>query len=420
MQVGVSMNTTYATIIIPTHNRPHTLPASIRSAQRQSVQNIEIMIVGDGVDPRSREICRALAASDARINFIDNPKGERSGIIYRHNAVLNARSGRIFYNDDDDLLLPHHVERLGTCLDTHDFAESLPASVSLSRRIEVALANHSRAGSRRELADGKLKLTYDTHVAHTRQAYLALGDPWLSKAGDIAGSFLGKFAASCAISWRSIAEVTALSFHGSARVNLSDTQRSAELAAFATLNKPDPALFGFGWYLQFVRHFNSPLWDQHSLESTLLRLGFSATGKSKDDPAILQISFTPEQSQNILALFKLHQRIPPPAASVAKLMLQLSEPLQGGPPLCHSVARLAVDCVGVEKTISALSSVRTDNPHDAELACYLMFLLLRQIGKPRQAIQMLTRLENRRCFHDSYRKSLLRLGKPSQNTTFSY
>jgi hypothetical protein len=403
------MNSPYATIIIPTHNRPHTLPASIRSAQRQSVQNIEIMIVGDGVDPRSREICKALAASDARINFVDSPKGERSGVVHRHNAVLNARGGRIFYNDDDDLLLPHHVERLGTCLDTCDFAESLPASVSFSRRIEVSLSNHSCAGVRRELAEGRLKLTYDTHVAHTRQAYLSLESPWLSRKGDIAGSFLAKFAASSAISWRSIAEVTALSFHGAARINLSDARRSAELVAFASLNKPDPSRLGFVWYLQFVRHFNIPLWDQHSSASTLLRLGFSATGESKDDPSVLQISFTVEQSQNIAALFKLHQRVPLSAGSVGKLMLQLSEPLQGGAPMCQSVTRLVVGSVGVDKAASALTSYKFDNPYDQELASYLMFFLLRHIGKPRQALQMLTRLDGRRCFHDSYRKSLLAL-----------
>jgi len=406
MQAGVSMGTIYATIIIPTHNRPNTLPASIGSAQRQSVNNIEIMIVGDGVDPKSREICKALAASDARINFVDNPKGERSGVVHRHNAVLRARGERIFYNDDDDLLLPNHVERLGACLDTHDFAESLPASVSFSGRIEVSLANHSSAAARRELARGQLKLTYDTHVAHTRQSYLSLDGPWLSKAGDIAGSFLGKFAASSAISWKSLAEVTALSFHGAARTGFSNAQRAAELAAFERLRRPNPAQFGYGWYLRFIQSRNSPLWVQHSSVSTLRNLGFLSSAEETEDTSMLRISFTPEQEQNIAALFKLHQGVPLSAPAAVKLMLQLSEPLQGGQPFCQEVARLAAASTGAERAAAALQAFRFGNPHDAEVAHYLIFLLLVQLGRSRQALQILERLDSHPCFYDRYRKTL--------------
>lgn len=403
---GSPMKTSYATVIVPTHNRPHTLPASIRSIQRQSVQDIEIMIVGDGVDSRTREICKNLSDSDPRINFIDNPKGERSGVMHRHNAVLCARGERIFYNDDDDLLLPNHVEKLGASLERFDFAESLPASVSLSGRIEVSLANHSASPLRHELAKGTLKLTYDTHIGHRRKAYLSLDNPWLSKAGDIAGSFLARFAASSTITWKSIAEVTALSFHGRARVNLADAHRTAELAAFESVRELDVAQFGYCWYLQLLRLRNSSLLDLHSKESTLRNLGFSESVENENNSGILPINFTPEQSQNIAALFKFYQGVPLSAASVGRLMLQLSEPLQGGTPRCRSIAQLAAASVGAEKAANALRSFRITNRHDAELAHYLMFFLLMLDGKPNLAVQTLRRLDGRPCFHESYRNSL--------------
>jgi glycosyltransferase involved in cell wall biosynthesis len=49
----------YASVIIPTHDRVATLTAAVASVQRQTVEDIEIIIVGDGPTPDMGKIaCR--------------------------------------------------------------------------------------------------------------------------------------------------------------------------------------------------------------------------------------------------------------------------------------------------------------------------------------------------------------------------
>lgn len=397
----------YATIIIPTHNRYYTLPMCVRSAQNQTVADLEILIVGDGVDPQTREVAEGLASSDPRIRFYDNPKGERSGIVHRNNAVLRASSDRIFYTDDDDLLLPHHVEVLGRQLDDTDMAESLPASVSHNGSIQVALANHSWPSLRQELAADRFKITYDTHVAHRQTSYRKLSAPWLSQSGTIAGSFLASFAASSQIKWKSTPMVTALSFHGAARRMLTATERAAELDTHArNLVHLDSSQFRFGWYLQFPRLLNSALWDGSSLSATINRLGFTFDENSKEGAgALLRLSLTPEQLEDAIGVFKLYQKAPMSTERLVKLIVQLSEPLQGGSPFCEHIASLAAAC-GVRKATKALLGARPANEYDFEIVQYLLFFLYKLAGQERTGLTFLDRLKGQRCLHEDYREAL--------------
>lgn len=83
-----------ASVLIPTHERPATLPFAVKSVQSQGIDEIEILIVGDGVDDTLRAVIEKLRADDSRIKFFDFPKGPRNGEMYR-DAVLRQARGRI-------------------------------------------------------------------------------------------------------------------------------------------------------------------------------------------------------------------------------------------------------------------------------------------------------------------------------------
>ena len=64
-----------ATAIVPTHSHASTLPRSVRSALSQTERDIEVIVVGDGVDEPTPEAAQALVEADDRVRFVDNPKG---------------------------------------------------------------------------------------------------------------------------------------------------------------------------------------------------------------------------------------------------------------------------------------------------------------------------------------------------------
>lgn len=117
---------TVATVMVPTTgDRGLLLPLSVGSIQAQSVHDIEIFIMGDGVDEATRAVIRTMAAADPRIRFFDHPKDARRGEPNRHAALAEARGEIVCYATDRDLMLPHHVAVMTDLLRGADFAHTL-------------------------------------------------------------------------------------------------------------------------------------------------------------------------------------------------------------------------------------------------------------------------------------------------------
>ena len=118
--------TVAATVLIPTHDHGPTLRHSIPSVLGQTVEELEVFVIGDGVPDVTRELMAELTTADPRVRFFDHPKGPRHGELYRHAALQEARGEIVCYLCDDDLWLPGHVEYLRELLAESDFAYSQP------------------------------------------------------------------------------------------------------------------------------------------------------------------------------------------------------------------------------------------------------------------------------------------------------
>jgi hypothetical protein len=167
---------TDATILIPTYRHSALVPYAVRSALDQAGADVEVFVVGDGVEHDTRE---ALAefGEDPRVRFFDNPKGARHGERLRHEALQEASAPIVTYLSDDDLLLPGHVAQMRQLLEHADMATDAPLYVhpdgsvrynafDLGRHEFVELLKRGRGG-------GGL-----TGVAHTRKAYDRLPYGW--------------------------------------------------------------------------------------------------------------------------------------------------------------------------------------------------------------------------------------------------
>jgi glycosyltransferase involved in cell wall biosynthesis len=97
------------TAIVPTHNRRELLLKALESIFLQTRPPEQIIVVSDGSTDGSPDAVRAIG--DDRIEVLDMPKAPRLGWGHRNEALRRARGDLIAWLADDDLWLPHHLER---------------------------------------------------------------------------------------------------------------------------------------------------------------------------------------------------------------------------------------------------------------------------------------------------------------------
>jgi len=122
-------------VLLPTRNRADVLTYAIQSVLRQSEQNFEVLIVGDGCTDTTAEVVAAF--DDRRIKWFDLPKAPYYGYANRNIALKQARGDFVAFMAHDDLLFPDHLQILATTLERTgtEWAYSRPLWVDLEGNI---------------------------------------------------------------------------------------------------------------------------------------------------------------------------------------------------------------------------------------------------------------------------------------------
>ena len=98
-------------VIIPAYNSAETLAEAIASAQRQTLSDIEIIVVDDGSTDDTPNIIKNLAAQDPRIKSITLAKN--AGVSHARNIAIKQAAGEwIAVLDADDLFEPPRLEKM--------------------------------------------------------------------------------------------------------------------------------------------------------------------------------------------------------------------------------------------------------------------------------------------------------------------
>jgi GalNAc5-diNAcBac-PP-undecaprenol beta-1,3-glucosyltransferase len=166
-----------STVLIPTHDHGPTLVRAVNSVLAQTVQDLEVFVIGDGAPDITREIMSDFERRDERVRFFDHPKGPRHGEIYRHAALAEARGEIVCYLGDDDLYLPGHVDSMLQALRTADFAHALFVCVAPIDRISAYMIDVSLPEDRMQVLHGRKGLSLSCG-AHTREMYRRLPYGW--------------------------------------------------------------------------------------------------------------------------------------------------------------------------------------------------------------------------------------------------
>jgi Glycosyl transferase family 2 len=221
------------------------LPLAVASVQAQGIEDIEILIIGDGVDDSVRSTVERLRAADARIRFFDFPKGPRNGEIHRDGVLRQARGRIVCYQADDDLWLPGHLEEMETALENADFVGAMHVNVERDDRIRGYFFDIERP----EFKD--LWVSWQAHpygpwasngfglafAGHRLEAYLRLPEGWTTTpTGLPTDQFMWmKFARQPWCRIRSLQWPVSLHFPAPDRRDWTEQQRVDELARWTDI-----------------------------------------------------------------------------------------------------------------------------------------------------------------------------------------
>lgn len=171
---------TEATVLIPTHDHGRLLGRSVASVLRQTLEDFEILIIGDGATDETLATARALEGRDPRIRFIEREKSPRTGEPYRHEALQHARGWFVSYLADDDLWLPDHLACMRDVLADADFAHAFLLRIGVDGSLTPFLCDLALpVFVRRHLDERRLKNYMPLScVSHRLDAYRRLPHGW--------------------------------------------------------------------------------------------------------------------------------------------------------------------------------------------------------------------------------------------------
>ena len=232
------------TVVVPTHSHSGTLRFSVASALAQSVQDLEILVVGDGVTEATRHEARELERADRRVRFLDFPKGERHGERNRHLALQEATGRVVCYLSDDDLWLPGHVAQICEMLERVDFATTVRLAVRPSGEFEIERVDLAVPYIRERILTGVTNVPL-TCAGHTLRMYRDLPIGWRAAPATLSPTLYmwQQFMAHSSCRAMTGTQVSSINFPDSWRTGWTTEARAQEIAPLAA-RLADPLFAG--------------------------------------------------------------------------------------------------------------------------------------------------------------------------------
>lgn len=104
------METALISVIVPVYNVAQYLEKSIASIQKQTYQNLEIILVDDGATDKSGRLCDSIAELDNRVSVLHKKNEGLSQA--RNDGMKQAHGDYLIFIDSDDYIHPDMIQSL--------------------------------------------------------------------------------------------------------------------------------------------------------------------------------------------------------------------------------------------------------------------------------------------------------------------
>ena len=130
-------------VIIPAYNAVDFLERAVQSVRDQEILSWELILVENGSDDQTFQICKTLSEGDARIRVFQSNKGVSRA---RNRGLNEAKGNWICFLDADDYLYPDAFRTLNEMISYGKHQED-------SEACEIVLFGHNseKSGARRHL-----------------------------------------------------------------------------------------------------------------------------------------------------------------------------------------------------------------------------------------------------------------------------
>jgi glycosyltransferase involved in cell wall biosynthesis len=115
-RMGLVPKSPLVTVIIPTYNWSAVLPYSIDSVLRQTMDDFELLVIGDGCTDDSEMVVTSIP--DSRVRWINLPSNTGHQAGPNNRGLQEAKGEFIAYLGHDDLWLGHHLECMIAALES--------------------------------------------------------------------------------------------------------------------------------------------------------------------------------------------------------------------------------------------------------------------------------------------------------------
>ena len=112
------MKNKLVSVVVPIYNTEKYLKRCVRSITVQSYKKLEIILVDDGSEDKSPEICDELSKKDCRIRVIHKKNGGLSDA--RNTGLFSAAGDYICFIDSHDFLASDFIETLLYACESYD------------------------------------------------------------------------------------------------------------------------------------------------------------------------------------------------------------------------------------------------------------------------------------------------------------
>lgn len=169
------MGVPVVSIITPTYNRPDTVAELLESLSRQTFADFEVLLVNDAGEPVD-----AAAACYPELNVkVINLEENSYHVVARNAALSHVRGQWIMPVDDDDLLVPDHIE---TMLREAGDADLVYGDVEIFDYV-------TKGGTRRPTGRMLFAYEHDPSLLRSFNTYVASGSLYRRELHDALGPF---------------------------------------------------------------------------------------------------------------------------------------------------------------------------------------------------------------------------------------